>query len=105
VPPVSHPAVRTHPINGRPALFLSEVWVRRFEGVDDAESRRIVSDVVAFATGPEFTYTHTWTPGDVVIWDNRNSMHKACPFDEVNTRRRMHRTTIKGTRPYFEAAA
>ena len=105
VPPVSHPAVRTHPINGRPALFLSEVWVRRFEGMDDAESQHIVSEIVAFATGPQFTYAHQWTPGDVVIWDNRNSMHKACPFDEVNTRRRMHRTTIKGTPPYFEAAA
>ncbi len=105
VPPVSHPAVRTHPINGRPALFLSTTWLRRFEGVEDAESQRIVSEIIDFATGPEFTYTHKWAPGDVVIWDNRNSMHKACPFDEVNTRRRMHRTTIKGTRPYFEVAA
>jgi taurine dioxygenase len=105
VPPVSHPAVRTHPVNGRPALFLSNTWVRRFDGLEDGESQRIVSEIVDFATGPEFTYTHRWAPGDVVIWDNRNSMHKACPFDEVNTRRRMHRTTIKGTRPYFEAAA
>ena len=55
VPPVSHPAVRTHPVNGRPALFLSKTWVRRFDGLEDGESQRIVSEIVDFATGPEFT--------------------------------------------------
>jgi taurine dioxygenase len=105
VPPVSHPAVRTHPINGQPSLFLSEVWVRRFEGLEDAESQRIVAEMLEFATGPEFSYVHKWSPGDVIVWDNRNSIHKACPFDEENTRRRMHRTTIKGDVPYYEAVA
>lgn len=105
VPPIGHPAVRTHPVNGRPSLFLSEVWVRRFEGVSDAESQSVLSELLEFATRPEFTYVHKWTPGDVLIWDNRNSIHKACPFDETGTRRRMHRTTIKGTAPYFDAAA
>lgn len=105
VPPIAHPVVRTHPVNGRPSLFLSEVWVRWFEGMDDAESQKIVADILEFATGPAFTYVHKWTPGDVVIWDNRNAVHKACPFDETGTRRRMHRTTVAGSRPYFEAAA
>ncbi|MEX2617927.1 MAG: TauD/TfdA family dioxygenase [Alphaproteobacteria bacterium] len=105
VPPIAHPVVRTHPVNGKPSLFLTEIWIRRFEGMDDAESQKIVADLLAFATGPEFTYVHKWAPGDVLIWDNRNSMHKACPFDETGTRRRMHRTTVAGTRPYFEAAA
>ncbi len=105
VPPIAHPVVRTHPVNGRPSLFLTEIWIRRFEGMEDAESQKIVAELLDFATGPEFTYVHKWAPGDVLIWDNRNSMHKACPFDETGTRRRMHRTTITGTRPYFEAAA
>ncbi len=105
VPPVGHPAVRTHPVNGRPSLFLSEVWVRQFEGTSDEESQEILAEILEFATKPEFTYVHAWTPGDVLIWDNRNSIHKACPFDEQNTRRRMHRTTIKGTAPYFESTA
>lgn len=105
VPPVGHPAVRTHPVNGKPALFLSEIWVRRFEGVDDAESQETIREFLDFAMRPEFTYVHKWQPGDVVIWDNRNSMHKACPFDEANTRRRMHRTTIKGTAPFYKATA
>ncbi len=105
VPPVAHPAVRTHPVNGCPSLFLSEVWVRRFEGVSDDESQKILAEILEFATGPDFTYVHKWAPGDVLVWDNRNSIHKACPFDEEGTRRRMHRTTIKGTAPYFNAAA
>ncbi|MBI10632.1 MAG: taurine dioxygenase [Rhodospirillaceae bacterium] len=105
VPPIGHPAVRTHPVNGKPALFLSEIWVRRFEGLDDEESQMMIRDILDFATSPEFTYVHKWRPGDVIIWDNRNSMHKACPFDETNTRRRMHRTTIKGSVPFFQAKA
>ena len=105
VPPIGHPAVRTHPVNGKPALFLSEIWVRRFEGVADAESQTILREILDFATSPEFTYVHKWRPGDVIIWDNRNSMHKACPFDEVNTRRRMHRTTVRGTAPFLQASA
>ena len=105
VPPIGHPAVRTHPVNGKPALFLSEIWVRRFEGMADAESQMILREILNFATRPEFTYVHKWRPGDVIIWDNRNSMHKACPFDEVNTRRRMHRTTVSGTAPFFQASA
>ena len=105
VPPIGHPAVRTHPVSGNPALFLSEIWVRRFEGVADEESQTMIREILDFATRPEFTYVHKWQPGDVIIWDNRNSMHKACPFDEENTRRRMHRTTIKGTAPFFRAEA
>ena len=104
VPPVTHPAVRTHPVNGRPAIFMSEVWVRRFEGMDDAESQEIIREILDFAMQPKFAYVHKWSPGDVIIWDNRNSMHKACPFDEANTRRRMHRTTIRGSVPFYEAA-
>ena len=105
VPPIAHPVVRSHPVNGRPSLFLSEVWIRRFEGVDDAESQKVLAEILEFATGPEFTYVHKWAPGDVIIWDNRNSMHKACPFDEKGSRRRMHRTTVAGTRPFFEVVA
>jgi taurine dioxygenase len=105
VPPVAHPAVRTHPVNGRASMFLCEIWIRRFEGMADDESQKLVAKLIAFATRPEFTYVHRWAPGDVIIWDNRNSMHKACSFDEANSRRRMHRTTITGTRPVFDAAA
>lgn len=101
-PPVAHPCVRTHPESGRRAAFFSPIWIRNFEGMSEEESQPIIDELCEFATQPEFTYTHTWKPGDVLIWDNRSSMHKACPFDEENARRLMHRTTICGDRPFLD---
>ncbi len=101
VPPVAHPALRTHPVSGRRALYLAHQVVSHFEGMDPGESREIIEDVVSFATAPRFVYTHEWRPGDVIFWDNRSSMHRVLPFDEEKYRRRMHRTTIKGDRPYL----
>ena len=101
-PPVSHPCVRTHPETGRRAAFYSPIWIRNFEGMSEEESQPILDELCEFAMRPEFTYTHKWQPGDVLIWDNRSSMHKANPFDEKNGRRLMHRTTICGDRPYLD---
>jgi len=97
-PPVVQPAVLRHPENGRKALYVSDNVSRCFEGMGETESRKIIEELTAFATQPAFVYTHKWTPGDVLIWDNRSTVHKACPYDEEGTRRRMHRTTICGER-------
>jgi taurine dioxygenase len=99
VPPIAHPCVRVHPETGREALFLSEFWVRRFEDMSEEDSRPLIRELLEFATDERFTYEHRWRPGDVLVWDNRSSLHKACPFDEENARRLMHRTTIRGERP------
>jgi taurine dioxygenase len=104
-PPVVHPAVRSHPETGRPALFISEVFTRCFVGVDEAASQALIRELMAFAEQPEFVYVHEWTPGDLLIWDNRSAVHKAMPFDETNARRRMHRTTVKGDRPFLRRRA
>lgn len=98
-PPVEQPAVRVHPETGRKALFVSDIWVRRFDGMGEEESQALARDLVDFATQPKFVYTHPWRPDDILVWDNRSSMHKACPFDEENSRRLMYRTTVKGDRP------
>lgn len=98
-PPISHPAVIAHPETGRPALFLSDIWIRRFRGVSEIETETLLDIVMAIAAAPEAEYRHQWRPGDVVLWDNRSTMHKACPFDETNSRRLMHRTTVKGAPP------
>jgi taurine dioxygenase len=98
-PPVVHPAVVRHPETGRKTLYISEVFTRTFEGEDEAESQKLISEIMAMAEEPRFTYVHDWTPGDLIIWDNRSSVHKAMPFDEENARRRMHRTTVRGERP------
>ncbi|MFT6583420.1 MAG: taurine dioxygenase [Alphaproteobacteria bacterium] len=104
MPPVTHPCVRSHPETGRRTLFLSPVWVRNFEGMSEEDSQPILKELTDFATGADFTYRHSWRPGDILIWDNRSTLHKACPFDETNARRLMHRTTITGDRPFLTAA-
>lgn len=104
-PVVRHPAVRSHPETGRRALFLSDIWIRRFDGLDEVESQSILHDAIAVATDRAAEYRHVWRPGDVVLWDNRSTMHRACPYDTANTRRLMHRTTIKGARLIRAAAA
>jgi taurine dioxygenase len=104
VPPVAHPALRTHPVSGRSALYLCQHVVSHFEGMSSDESQKIVEEVVGAATDARFVYTHEWREGDVLFWDNRSSIHRAMPFDEEAYRRRMHRTTLTGDRPFFAPA-
>ncbi|MEQ8195061.1 MAG: TauD/TfdA family dioxygenase [Rhodospirillales bacterium] len=99
VPPVEHPAVTVHPVSGRPILFLDAMYCRRFGDMTEEESQPIFRELLDFADRDEFRYAHSWLPGDVMIWDNLNSMHKRLPFDLENTRRLMHRTTVVGCKP------
>lgn len=101
-PPVKHPAVRTHPVSGRRSLYVSEFHARQFVGMSEEESQAIFDELIEFAKQPAFGYTHSWTPGDLVIWDNRCLLHKAMPFDEEKARRLMYRTTVKGDKPFWD---
>lgn len=103
VPPVAHPMVRTHPETGRQALFFCEAQVREIVGTHHEEGRRRLAELEAFATQPDFVYSHRWSPGDLVFWDNRSAMHRARPFDDKAYRRRMHRTTLVGDVPFYRA--
>lgn len=98
-PPVSHPIVRTHPVSGRKALYLSEGLTRAIEGMDEAEGRRLICLLTDFSTQPAFVYRHRWQPHDLVFWDNRSTMHRATEFDN-KYRRLMRRTTVQGDAPY-----
>jgi taurine dioxygenase len=99
VKPVVHPVVRTHPENGRKALFVSEHFTTRIVGVSDDESRDLLAQLFAHSVRPEHLYRHRWQPHDMVFWDNRSLMHLAagCPDDQ---RRRLNRTTIEGDLPF-----
>lgn len=97
-PPVRHPVIRTHPVTGRRALYVSEGLTRTIDGMDDAAGRDLVVEVSRFATEPRFVYAHKWKPGDLVFWDNRCTMHRATEFDD-RYRRLMRRTTIEGDEP------
>jgi len=95
-PPVAQPVVRVHPETGRKALYIGEK-VKRFDGMTDEESRPLIDYLVRHATKPEFVYRHMWRKNDIVVWDNRCTMHQALgDFDETQLRH-MERTTVLGT--------
>jgi taurine dioxygenase len=100
----SHPAIRTHPETGCDALYLGRRPFSYVNGLSLQESEELLDALWAHATRPEFAWYHDWAVGDVVIWDNRCSMHRRNAFDE-RERRIMHRTQIKGTKPYRAAQA
>lgn len=95
-PPVAQPVVRVHPETGRKALYIGEK-VKRLDGMTEEESQPLISYLVKHATQPEFVYRHQWRQNDILIWDNRCTMHQALgDFDETQ-RRHMERTTVLGT--------
>lgn len=97
-PPVSHPLVRRHPDTGRPALYLNPNRMDHVDGLDLVEGDALLDALVAHATEDRFVYRHRWQPHDVVIWDNRCTMHKACA-DYGDALRVMHRVLLAGSRP------
>lgn len=99
VPPVSHPLVRRHPETGRPGLFLALSDIRDIVGMERTEALRLVEELIDFATQDEFVYSHKWRNGDLVVWDNRCTMHRATPYDDQKYRRYMRRTQVRGDRP------
>lgn len=80
--------------SGRISLVLGAT-ADLVEGMGAAEGKAILAELEAWATRPEFTYRHQWQPGDLVIWDNRGTMHRAVPY-EPTSGRLMHRTTLVG---------
>ena len=100
-PPVSHPAVRTHPETGRKALYVSPGFALNFVGMTEEESRPLLEFLYEHAINPRFIYRHKWRANDIVFWDNRSLMHYAVQdYDHAKDRRHMHRTTISGDEPY-----
>ncbi len=97
-PPVDHPLVRTHPETGRKGLYISH-HISRIDGLAEAESRALLSELMAHATSERFVYANRWQSGDVVMWDNRSTMHRATEYDAAGERRVIHRTVVKGDVP------
>lgn len=96
---VEHPIVRIHPETGRRALFVSEGFTTRIEGLPEAESREILDALFAHSVRSENIYRHVWQSNDLVFWDNRSLIHLAagCPD---HLRRKLYRTTIEGDTPF-----
>jgi alpha-ketoglutarate-dependent taurine dioxygenase len=98
-PDMPQPLVRTHPVTGRKALYIGGNVPWRIEGMAQEESAPLITGLQHFSIADHFVYIHHWQAGDVVIWDNRNSIHRATAYDETAHRRHMHRTTVMGDRP------
>ncbi len=90
-----HPAVLRHPVTGTPSLYLGRRRNSYVEGLAPAESEALLDALWAHIEHPELRYQHRWRVGDLLLWDNRSTMHRRDPFDD-KTRRVMHRTQIKG---------
>jgi taurine dioxygenase len=92
---VYHPLVTTHPETGRRALYLGRRRNAYISGLPLAESEALLDELWQYATRDEFTWAHRWQDGDLVLWDNRCTMHRRDSFDP-QSRRILHRTQIKG---------
>lgn len=97
-PSQSHPVVRTHPETGRKGLYVNRLYTYCLEGMTEAESRGLLEFLFEHNSRPDFTYRHQWQPGDVVMWDNRCTLHYAV-HDHGDAPRVMHRTTVAGEIP------
>jgi taurine dioxygenase len=94
-PGMLHPLVCTHPETGRRMLYLGRRRNAYIDGLTLEASEALLDELWTYATFDEFTWYNAWQVGDLVMWDNRCTMHRRDPFD-ANTRRVMHRTQIKG---------
>lgn len=93
LPPVWWPLVRTHPGSGRKLLFAG-IHARAIKGWTVAEGRMLLMDLLEHATQPEFVYIHKWRPNDLVIWDNRSTLHRGRRFDLSQPRELRRATTL-----------
>jgi len=100
--PVRQRLVRTHPVTGRKSLYLSS-HIGGIIGWPVPEARAFIRDLTEHATQPQFVYVHKWRRHDLVMWDNRQTMHRVRRFDETQVRD-MHRTTVAGDAPTVEQA-
>ena len=90
--PVLRPLVRKLPESGRTSLYLA-AHIGRIEGVGEREGRELLEVITSHATLPQFRYAHRWRVGDLVMWDNRCTMHRGMPFDDLRWPRDFQRAT------------
>lgn len=90
--------VRVNPVNGRKAIYAG-AHASHVIGWPREEGRAFIHWLNAFATQPHFCHAHAWRPGDLVIWDNRATLHRATAYDTMHHKRLMQRTTVGGDAP------
>lgn len=99
-PPVEHPIVRTHPVTGKPALFVNRTFTTGIIGIPKEHSASILELLYRAVEIPEFQVRMRWKKGTIAVWDNRCTQHYAVN-DYYPEYRRMHRLTIQGDVPFY----
>jgi taurine dioxygenase len=97
-PRYAHPIVRTHPASGRKALYVNRLMTAYIDGVPAEESKSLLNYLYDHQEQLKFIYEHVWRKGDLVLWDNRCTLHARTDFDP-NERRLLRRVTIQGEKP------
>ena len=100
IPDQAHPIIRTHPVTGRKCIYINKLCVTGIVGMPESESDPLLEEIYAHCTQPQFIYQHKWRVGDLLMWDNCPLQHLAVPDYALPQRRRMHRTTIRGSVPF-----
>jgi taurine dioxygenase len=100
-PETVHPVVRSHPETGRRSLFVNPSFTVAVQGLEKAESDRLLADLHAHCARPEFQIRLRWNRNDVALWDNRRVQHFAI-WDYWPDERCGHRVTVQGDRPFFD---
>ena len=94
--PVVHPLVRKHPLTNKPSLFLSPHTMVKIHDYDDSAGRELLDFLIEHSIQSKYVYKHIWNNDDIVMWDNRCTMHSVEPFDNNTIKRIMHRVTLVG---------
>jgi taurine dioxygenase len=100
---VWQPMVRRHPETGRAALYLNPMRCDAVQGMDQAAGDALLDQLYNHADQKQFQYSHCWSQGDMLIWDNRCCLHQATPVAVAGERRYMHRIMLKGDIPILAA--
>jgi taurine dioxygenase len=103
-PPVAHPLVRSHPVDGRPALFLSPLYADSLVGLPPSQSDSLLASLGQYLDEPRFQIRWQWEQHDLVIWDEASTNHRALG-DHYPRCRRMQRCSVGGSAPYFRAVS
>lgn len=95
MPDIEHPIVVKSPIDGRKALFVTNGSTKSVVGIPDKEGMALVAELIAYASQPQFVYKHKWQDGDILIWNDLCTLHRATPYDEDKYERLVHRVWIR----------
>jgi taurine dioxygenase len=104
-PDVTHPVVVTHPLTKRKVIYVNQVYTFGLSGISEQDAQPLLNALYSHITREETIYTHKWRNGDVIMWDNWSTQHKAIADYRLPQRRLMHRTAIMGTVPFESATA